>query len=79
MLLVCSWAKWLTQLELVLVSYYHESTRSVTTLSGWDANPLQGYPPPPSISSGFPGNELAGTYLPVYSGWREALWEQRFA
>ena len=47
MLLVCSWAKWLTQLELVLVSYYHESTRSVTTLSGWDANPLQGYPPPP--------------------------------
>ena len=44
---VCTWAKWSTQLELILISSPGVSItrREYHYPPGWDASPLQDYPP----------------------------------
>ena len=57
---------WPIRPELILVSIAWNDSRSISTPPppGWDASPLQGYPP--ALSSP----------IPIYTpGWREALWE----
>ena len=66
-------AKWPTQPELIMVSKAWANQEYHCSPPGLEAGPLQGLTP--NISSGFPENLSAPTYI---LGWAEALWGEGF-
>ena len=56
--------QWPTQPEPIVVLHSMKPLRVLLLPPGWDATSLQGYSPPPNISSSFPNNSLVLIYTP---------------